>query len=207
LTRDQTARTVALVTALVVAAGLIIQLVSTAGLDSGFFDTKLERTLNVFCFFTILSNLLLGVTNAMLAANPNRRGTLFSALRLSGVVFHIALSKLHDLQGTAAIANTLLHTVTPILAIVSWVVVGPRGVLSRRVVGLTLIYPVAWLVATLIRGAAIDFYPYPFLNATVHGYLHVAINCVIIAALLLALAFGAATLDRFQPPKPQVVNR
>jgi hypothetical protein len=209
-TREQLVRTLAGVTALAVLVGLVFQLHATAITTSGYFDSKAERVANVFCFFTILSNILLGITNAVLAFTPRRRSPIFSGLRLSGVlsmvvtgvVFHLALSDLHELTGTAAIANDILHTVTPVLAVVSWLVVGPRGVVSGRVIWLSIVYPVLWLIATLIRGAFVHYYPYPFLDVVTHGYLTVSINAVIVAALFLGLAFGASRLDRVIPPKP-----
>ena len=48
-------------TGLVVLAGLALQLWDTSRLTSGHFATPLTRTLNVFCFFTIESNILLAV--------------------------------------------------------------------------------------------------------------------------------------------------
>jgi hypothetical protein len=207
VTRDQVSRLVAAVTALVVVAGVAFQLHATATSTGGLFSSKADRIANIFCFFTVLSNLLLAATNAVLVADPRRRTPVFSGLRLSGVlamivtgvVFHLALRGLHDLHGTAKVADFLLHTVSPVMAVISWVVVGPRGVVTRRVVGLTLVYPVLWLIATLIRGAIVNFYPYPFLDATTHGYLKVTINCLLVAVLFLALAIGAARLDRFLP--------
>lgn len=209
MTRDQLSRVVAAVTALIVIVGVILQVHATATSTGGFFSSKAERIANIFCFFTVLSNLLLAATNAVLVVDPRRRTPLFSGLRLSGVlsmivtgvIFHLALRGLHDLHGTAAAADFLLHSVSPVMAVLGWLVVGPRGVVSRRVVGLTMIYPIVWLIATLIRGAIVNFYPYPFLDATTHGYLKVAVNCALVAILLLGLAIGAAALDRLLPPK------
>lgn len=207
MTREQTNRLLAAVTTLVVVVGIAFQLHATATSTGGFFTSKAARIANIFCFFTILSNLLLAATNAVLVVDPYRTTTVFSAARLTGVlsmivtgvVFHLALRGLHDLHGTAAVADFLLHTVSPIMAVVSWLVIGPRGVVSRKVVGLTLVYPVTWLIATLIRGAIVDFYPYPFLDATTHGYLRVTLGCLLVAALFLGLAVGAAALDRVLP--------
>jgi hypothetical protein len=210
--RDQVSRLVAGVAVLVVAVGIALQIHATATSTGGFFSSKADRIANIFCFFTILSNLLFAATNAVLVIDPRRGSTVFSGLRLSGVlsmivtgvVFHIALRGLHDLHGTAAGADFLLHTVSPVMAVISWLVVGPRGVVSRQVIGLTLVYPVLWLIATLIRGAIVGFYPYPFLDATTHGYLRVIINSLIVAVLFLVLALGAARLDRVLPGRRAV---
>jgi hypothetical protein len=191
----------------VVLAGLITQLVATAHLSHGYFDTSAKRVLNVFCFFTILSNILFGATSALMALRPDRGGPVFTALRLSGVlamtvtgiVYHVALRGLHELHGIAKAADVMLHSVTPILALVGWLAFGPRGKISGRIVLLSAAYPVIWLVFTLIRGAAIGFYPYPFLDAHLHGYGRVAANCVLVAALFLGMAAAAAWLGERLP--------
>jgi hypothetical protein len=69
------------------------------------------------------------------------------------------------------------------------------------VILLSAAYPVLWLVFTLIRGAVIDWYPYPFLDAHAHGYGRVAANCVLIAAFFLGMAAAAASVnDRLPDP-------
>ena len=63
------------------------------------------------------------------------------------------------------------------------------------------VVPVAWLAGTLVRGAAIDWYPYPFVDVTDLGYLPVAANVVLITALFVGLAFGARWLDSRLPSR------
>ena len=64
---------------------------------------------------------------------------------------------------------------------------------------LSAIYPLAWLAFTLVRGAVIDWYPYPFVDVVAHGYARVAINCLVVAVLFVGLGFGALALDRRLP--------
>ncbi len=124
------------------------------------------------------------------------------AITVTGVVFHLALSDLQELTGWPAFADFVLHTVSPFLAVVGWGVFGPRGALSPRIVLLSVVAPVLWIVYTLIRGANVqdrfgnDYYPYPFMNVPVHGYPVVLINVSIVAVLFLAISFGALALDR-----------
>ncbi len=192
-------------TAFVVAIGLVVQLVATARLHSGFFDSRAGRIANMFCFFTIQSNIIVLVTCALLAAGSARRPTWFWVLRLDGVVciavtfvvFHVALADLHDLQGLAKVADFLLHTASPLLCVIGWLVFGPRGRTSWRTVRLAVIFPVAWLVFALVRGPLVgDYYPYPVLDVGEHGYPRVLLNCAVVAALFLGLAAGAYLLDR-----------
>ncbi len=204
MTKSGAGRVFQAVTALAVTAGIIIQLVVTATSSEGFFPDNPDRVFNVFAYFTIQSNLLLGGTTFLLALGADRDSTLFRTLRLNGVlciavtgiVYHVALAGLSDLTGAASVANFLLHTTTPILGVLGWLLFGPRGRTDLGTVGWSIVYPLLWLVFTLIRGAAIGFWPYPFVNADDLGYTKVLLNCLLVALLFLALAFGAMLLDR-----------
>ena len=55
--------------------GLVVQVLVTADLETGFFDTPTKRALNVFAFFTIQSNIIVGVTSLLLALRPDRTST------------------------------------------------------------------------------------------------------------------------------------
>ena len=134
------------VTALVVAVGIVVQLFVTAGSSDGYFPDNPDRVFNVFAYFTIQSNLLLGGTCLLLALDPERWQTLlFRTLRLNGVVciavtgivYHLVLAGTDTLTGAGAFANLLVHTATPLLGVLGWLIFGPRGqtvVAGRRVV-------------------------------------------------------------------------
>jgi len=198
------ARTWFALTAIAAFAGVVIQLFVTANLKTGFFHTSTARTLNVFVFFTIQSNLIAGGTSLLLAMNPKRSSLTFSTWRLTGVVaititglvYHTVLAHLFDLESWALVADNLIHTVVPVLTVLGWLIFGPRGLTSRRVARLSVVFPVAWLTFTLIRGASVHFYPYPFVDVGALGYVRVLINCVWVAVLYLGLATGADALDR-----------
>lgn len=191
-------------TALVVLAGLVTQVVVTSQLTEGHFTTVAGRVANVFSFFTIQSNIIVMITCAVLALTPDRQSTALRVFRLAGllgiavtgVVFHTVLSGLSDLHGGAAVADFLLHTLSPLLTITGWLVFGPRGGIENQVIGLAALFPILWLVFTLVRGPFVDFYPYPFVDVRQHGYIVVIFNCVIVAVLFLVLALGARALDR-----------
>jgi len=193
------------VTALAVVVGIVVQLFETAGSTTGYFPDNPDRVFNVFAFFTIQSNLLLGGTCLLLALDPDRwQSMLFKTLRLNGVlciavtgiVYHLVLAGTVELSGAGAFANLVVHTITPLLGVLGWLIFGPRGQTDRRVVGWSLVFPLAWLVFTLIRGEGTGFYPYPFVDVSEHGYGKVLLNCLLVALLFLALAFGAELLDR-----------
>ncbi|GLZ37810.1 Pr6Pr family membrane protein [Actinokineospora sp. NBRC 105648] len=192
------------VTAVAVLTGLVVQVFVTAGATTGLFPTTAGRLVNLFCYFTIQSNVIVLVTTALLAANPARGSTAFRVFRLAGligiavtgIVFHTVLAGLNELAGAAKLADFLLHTASPLLTVLGWLLFGPRGGIDWRVIGLALIYPALWLVFTLVRGPIVDYYPYPFIDVDALGYPRVLLNCLVVALLFFALAAGARALDR-----------
>ena len=127
------------------------------------------------------------------------------AIVVTGIVFHLTLSDLQELTGWNALADFILHTLSPVLTGLGWLLLGPRGHLTRRIVLWSIVAPVCWLIYTLIRGAMVDdragnaYYPYPFMNVQDHGYPVVLVNCALVAVLFLAIAFGTLALDRRLP--------
>ena len=212
---DRAARWFLGATSAIVTFGLVLQLVLSVTADSGAgaFESTPDRIVNFFSFFTVLSNIAVAATTGMLAVRLDRRSALFRTLRLdglvaiavTGVVFHLTLAQLQELTGWDAFADFLLHTLSPILCVLGWLVFGPRGQISRRIVLLGVIAPVAWLVYALVRGALVqnrygdDYYAYPFMNVQTHGYPVVLANCAVVALLFLAISFGALALDRRLP--------
>jgi len=191
------------VTALVALTGLVTQVIATANDTAGRFPTAAGRIANNFCYFTTDSNLLVTVTSALVALGV-ARGRLFRVLWLdalvgiivTGIVYQVALAGLYELHGLRLFSDTLLHKVTPILFVLGWLVAGPRGALTWRTVGWSLLYPLAWLAFTLPRGALTGFYPYPFVDAGALGYGSVTLNCVVIGLFFTILATGALLYER-----------
>lgn len=198
------------VTSALVTYGLVLQLVLAAGNDAGRFTSVAGRIVNTLSFFTVQSNILVAVTTGLLAVRLARSSTLFRVLRLTavigititGVVFHLALANLQELSDKEAAADWVLHTASPILCVAGWLLFGPRGQVSRRVAGLCVTFPLAWLAYTLIRGELVDdrfghpYYPYPFLDVAQLGYGPVVVAIALVAALFGVLALLALALDR-----------
>jgi hypothetical protein len=195
-------------TFLLVVVELVITCATAADNTGGHFHSAAARVFNVFWYFTIQSNVIVGVTCLLLALNPRRTSTVFAVFRLMGVVaisvtfvvFHIALSHLLDLDGWAAIANQLQHTIVPILAVAGWLLFGPRRLTSSRIAAWTVLFPIVYMVATAIRGPLVrDWYPYPFADVAAHGYLRVILNGIVITLFFWLVAAGATWVDRRLP--------
>ena len=202
------------ITSLCVVAGIAISIYTATQATSGHFHTPAERGLNTLAFFTIQSNAIVGATTLLLAFKPDRSSRIFAAFRLiglvaitvTGVVYHVALSKVLDLQGWDQLGNQLVHTVVPVMAVVGWLKFGPRGIVTARIAVWSLAFPIAWLTFTLIRGASVSWYPYPFIDVNKLGYGGALLNCAWVSLLLFGLAAGATVVDRKlnrSAPKPQ----
>jgi len=190
-------------TAAAAGLGVTISVAVAANATGGYFTTTLGRIFNVFCFFTIQSNLIVGITSLVLALDPRRTSTAFDTFRfigivaivITGIVYHSAIRDLMEVQSWALVADRLVHTVVPVLAVATWLIHGPRGRATRRVMWLSLLFPVAWFAFTLIRGPIADFYPYPFVDVTRLGYADVLLNASWVGVIYLGVAAGAVALD------------
>lgn len=86
-------------------------------------------------------------------------------MAVTGGVFHIALRGLQDFRGSAAFADLLLNTVSPVLGVGGWLLFGPRRGVDRQTIACALVLPPRWLVFTLVRGSVVGFRPYSFVDA------------------------------------------
>lgn len=208
------ARTVHVGTAVVAIAALVLQAVLVVTGDSVLAEQEvpplLTRLGRLVSYFTIQSNLLVAVTAVQLARDPQRDGRWWRPVRaaavvgitVTGLVHFTLLRPLLDLHGSSWAADKLLHMVVPVLAVVGWLLAGPRPRAPWRDALTALVWPVAWLVWTLVVGGVTGWYPYPFLDVGAKGAGPVAVTCVGVTVLFLALAGVLSWLDRRMPPTP-----
>ena len=142
--------------------------------DSGF------QKANFFSFFTIQSNLLAVATLFLLVVvRRAERTALFDGVRsgavlymaITGIVFALLLSGLQEeLQTTIPWVDFVVHKLMPVVLVVDWLLDPPRHRLPLWAVAAWLAYPFSWFLYTLARGASVDWYPYPFVDAGELGY-------------------------------------
>ena len=137
------------------------------------------RVVRFLSYLTIWFNVLVAGTCALLALDPERDGRIWRVLRLNavviaavgGIVHWFLLRPLLNLHGANYLADKPLHVAVPLLTVIGWIGFGPRGRLDRRDLAEFLIVPLAWLANTLVRGAMVGWYPYPFVDVDQLGYV------------------------------------
>lgn len=165
------------------------------------------RVWRFFSYFTTQANLLVVLTCLGLLRDPGRDGPGWRVARLdalggitiTALVHWFLLHPLDHFRGWLWASDTLVHIVVPVLAVAGWLVFGPRRRIGPRVVGLSLVWPLAWLVYTLAVGAATGWYPYFFLDLGQTATAAVAGYCVAILVLLFVVSCLFWLGDRWLP--------
>lgn len=150
-------------------------------------------------YFTTWSNLLVALTLTALYLNPARAGRIFSWLRntallmitMTMVLYHLLLSGSSSPESWYAISNIFEHYLTPLITILVWVAVGPRGHFTFGHTFSVFIIPITYLVYTLVHGAIASVYPYPFFDVIKYGYPFVLtlMGEVIVGGYVVALLY------------------
>lgn len=116
-----------------------------------------------------------------------------------GLAYNVLLRHLWTPSGYRAVLNECLHTVTPLLSALYWVLYVPRFHLNIRHCLLWMIYPLAYLIVTLWRGETSDFYPYPFIDVGELGYPHVFLNATMLVLVFIILMGVFIALNHRRP--------
>ncbi len=166
---------------------------------------------NFFSFFTVESNVLAVlalVAGALTAAAGVEsravdlfRGAVTFFMLTVMVVFVVLLSGYPASELTAVPwDNTVLHYVMPVVLLLDWVLVRGVAPIPVRQAATWLLFPLAYLVYSLVRGAVVDWYPYPFMDPGRHGYGGVLLTSVVVAVVLAVMAWGVASVPGRRGP-------
>lgn len=180
--------------------------------------------LHELVFFTTQSNLILAVVTlvalvtALVPALQRRttvdgrpwwdtpggvvaRGAATLWICITGLVYHTLLSGPFAMAGSDvepwALTSILMHTVTPVLAFVDWVLTGQSArTLRWRWSAWWLGYPLAYLAFALIRGLFVSEYPYPFVDVAELGYGGVTVMSIGLCLVFWLLGLAVIGLGR-----------
>jgi hypothetical protein len=169
------------------------------------------RPAEYFSFFTVQT--CLGIAVLFVAAgiyswNHATDTRLLTIVRVSIFAYSIVMFVvynvlLRDVAPAAADANYVWpvfpnefeHVWAPIIVVIDWLFAPGRYPLRLRAMWWALIYPLAWVVFSLVRGAITRWWPYPFLDPTgPNGVLGVVVYVAGIAAFMAFNAFLAVLI-------------
>lgn len=173
---------------------------------------------NFFSYFTVESNALAVISLvlssfAVVAGRTSERleffrGAVTLYMTTTILIFIVLLSGYPASELTAVPwDNTVLHYVMPVVIIVDWLVVNRRRAVDYRRALLWLSYPLLYLCYSLIRGPIVGWYPYPFMDASLHGYLPVVLTSAVIAVVLAAITAVIAGAPAWVRPKAPAAQR
>ena len=145
-------------------------------------------------YFTIQSNLLVLAAALPLARDPWHDGPVWRVVRLdsllgitvTGLVFAVVLAPYYHPTGLSWWTNIGLHYVSPVLTLMGWALWGPWSRITWSTVARAMLWPAAWVLWTLVHGAATGWYPYGFLDV---GQLGLAVALRNVGVIVL-MAFG-----------------
>lgn len=171
--------------------------------------------INFFSYFTILSNLLVACSLTVCLLFPqSTAGVFFSKLSVQtaitlyifivGLVYNLVLRGLVPLQGWGWMVDNLLHVAVPVFYVLYWLLYRTRGRLKWSDGLYWTLFPLAYLMYSLLRGAATSWYPYPFLNAHTFGYPKVMVNVVVMIAAFFIVGLALIALNNFLSKGKQV---
>ncbi len=158
------------------------------------------RLSNFFSYFTIESNVIaavvLAVAGARLISGRSTSGMTFVRgaatlyMTITGIVYNALLRGLEESLNTATPwVNEILHLWAPLFVLADFLIDRRTELLSFGRALWWLIFPLLYLPYSLLRGAIVDWYPYPFLDPRPSGYLHVLPYAIAIAVLAAGLTW------------------
>ncbi|MEO6433397.1 MAG: Pr6Pr family membrane protein [Sphingomicrobium sp.] len=153
-------------------------------------------------YFTVITNLILALIFTGIALG-NRRcesgpvvGGVTLAIILVGVIYGLLLQGSIELSGGAAVADLLLHKVTPILGVGYWAWFQRKGQLRPIHPWIWTLLPLAYFPYALLRGAIEGRYAYPFMDVDRIGWPATLLNGTLIACGFLIAGFAMFWIDR-----------
>ncbi|WP_035616295.1 Pr6Pr family membrane protein [Haloferula sp. BvORR071] len=160
-------------------------------------------------YFTILTNTLLVLAQAIcLVAPSSRPGNFFRSPSIQAaltlyilmvkIIYMSLLAKLWNPEGKQLWADLLHHHVPPLLQLLLWVAYVERAKLTWSHPFLWLSWPASYLIWALAHGGDS---PYPFLDLAHLGPLRVALNSAAIGTAFLTGGFALLGLDHLLTPK------
>jgi len=156
-----------------------------------------ELMMRYFTFFTITTNLLVGIYTLALLVRPTHRffthpstqTAIVMYITVVGLIYNLILRNGWSSSGLQTLVHEILHSVIPPMVILYWALWVDARSLKPKVIGRWLLYPAVYTAIIFIRGAVANWYPYPFLDLRHLSPATVILNCI--GILVVFLLFSA----------------
>lgn len=169
--------------------------------------TVLERTINYFSFFTILTNVLvaLAFTGPLLdgqrriarwSASEGVRAAVAMYILMVGAVYHFMIAPYWRPEGLNFWVNVVLHYVMPAAFVIDWLAFAPKGRLRWVDPVKWLAFPLIYAAWTLAHGLATHWWPYGFVNVDQLGLPKVLAIFAGLLVFFLIVGLALVGLDR-----------
>jgi len=155
--------------------------------------------LHISLFFTILSNLLIGLSISGFLfsikfpflkpfSTPKFSTANLSYITIVAIVYNVLIRNTWNPQGIEIVIQEFLHVVNPLLFLLCWLLFIDTQELKYSDAISFLLFPLFYLVLTFIRGTFTGFYPYWFLDVGKLGW--VTVSAYSFGLFLIFLFFG-----------------
>lgn len=187
------------IAALIIWFSIGLQFVISLKLAAYHYPKTIEEFLS---YFTVTTNIVVALCfTALWLFRSSKWGDFFAKpttltaitvyIVVVGLIYNTMLRGLIVLNGWPRAADELLHVVSPIIFLIFWIFFVDKSSLKYKSAAIWLVYPLIYVIFTVIRGYFINRYPYPFIDVVKLGYPNALLNAVIILFIfwLLSLLF------------------
>jgi len=158
-------------------------------------------------YFTVLTNILVCVSLTATSLAPSSAparfftraevlGGIAANIAFVGLAYHFLLRNIWNPEGLQRVADVLLHYAVPVLYVLYWGMVLPKGSLRWTHPLWWSAYPAAYLAYAVVRGEMIGSYPYPFIDVAAIGYGHSMVNAFGLLLIFIVLGSAFVLFDR-----------
>jgi len=155
-----------------------------------------ETIIRYFSFFTILTNILVAISFTLVYLKGiTPKSSFFTTpkvltatgvyITIVGLIYNVILRFQWAPEGWAKLADELLHTLIPIGFIIFWLLFVPKQNIQWKNILPWLLYPLLYIIYTLLRGPSAKWYPYPFVDVINLGYNKVFINSAMVCTVFI----------------------
>lgn len=196
---------IAIAGALVGLAGLLLQYVLLYRDMTAQGASAFEVTWRYFVYFTLITNTFVTAVLARAALRPGRDDGLsaprvelmaVTSILFVCVVYNLLLASRWDPQGWQKAADVIVHQIVPAVFALYWLA-RPHGRLTWRDAMFGAVWPAAYAIYGLARGAVDGFYPYFFMDPSTTPLSQLALNLLALVVSFMGVALVFVAADRW----------